>query len=155
MLLLLAFMCDASAATRRQCRNAMVVTEVQQLNFGNYVGTLAGNIIIATNGSRTSTGPVLAGGTVSAGIYQVSTTRSGCDGYSVRITYPGANGNRLTGAGSAMPFNTFVSNPPSGFSISPLANVPTTVNIGATLVSPAAQTAGPYTDTYRVRFTFQ
>ncbi len=153
MLLLLAFMCDASAATRAQCNNAMVVVEVQELNFGNYVGTTGGNIIVATNGARSSTGPVLvAGGTVSAGIYQVSSTIAGCDVYPVRIDYQGTNGNRLTGAGSAMPFGTFVSDPPSMFNISPLPNVATTVNIGATLVSPASQAAGLYTDNYRVRF---
>ena len=156
MLLLLAFMYDASAATRNQCRNAMVVVEVEALNFGSYVGSPGGTITVDTSGARSSTGPVLvSGGTVSAGIFQVSSTIAGCDVYPVSIRYTRTNQNSLTGAGTAMPFNTFVSNPASLFTISPLANVATTVNIGANLDSPNNQTAGLYTDIYIVRFDFQ
>ncbi len=151
-LLLLVFVIDATAATRRQCRQNMVLTEVQQLNFGNYEGATGGTITVDTNGVRTSSGPILAGGTVRAGIYEVSSTIAGCEVYPVRIRYRG--NPTLTGAGTAMPINTFTSNPPSLFTISPLANVPTTVYVGGNLDSGAAQTSGPYTGTYRVRFVF-
>lgn len=153
MLLLLVFVIDATAATRIQCRNNMVVTEVQQLNFGNYEGTIGGTITVDTNGARSSSGPILAGGTVRTGIYEVSTTIAGCDAYPVRIRYVG--NPTLTGTGTAMPINTFTSNPASMFTISPLANVPTSVYVGGNLDSGAAQTSGPYTGTYRVRFNFR
>ena len=130
----------------------MVLTEVQQLNFGNYEGTIGGTITVDTNGVRTSSGPILAGGTVRTGIYEVSATIAGCDVYPVRIRY---NNGTLTGTGDVMPINTFTSNPASLFTISPLANVPTTVYVGGNLDSGAAQAAGGYTGTYRVRFTFR
>ena len=148
MLLLFSVVFDATAATRNQCRQNMVATEVQELNFGNYVGTIGGTITVDTNGVRTSSAPILAGGTVSTGIYEVSSTIAGCDVYPVRIRF--FNGT-LTGTGTNMPINTFTSNPASLFTISPLANVPTTVYVGGNLDSGAAQAAGGY----RVRFVFR
>lgn len=157
MLLLLAFVYDAEAAqpppTLAQCNQAMVVGVGQPLNFGDYDGTTAGNIIIDTSGGRTTTGPILTGGTVQVGVYTVSSKRKGCDIYSVNITYLG--NPTLTGTGAAMPIITFESDPLSGFNISPNKNVPTTVNIGATLESPASQTEGPYIGTYQISFNFQ
>jgi hypothetical protein len=150
-LLLMVLFSDVSAATRQQCRRSMVVTEVQQLNFGNYEGTIVGTITVDTNGVRSSTGPVLAGGTVSSGVYEVSSTIDDCNVYPVVIRYMG--NPTLTGTGAPMSINTFTSNPASPFTISPLANVPTPVYIGGTLDSSAAQTEGAYTGTYRVRFT--
>lgn len=156
-LLLLAFVYDAEAAppppTLNQCNQGMVVVVGQPLNFGDYDGTTAGNIIIDTSGGRTTTGPILTGGTVQVGVYTVSSKKKGCDIYSVNITYLG--NPALTGTGTDMPITTFESDPLSGFNISPNKNVPTTVNIGATLESPAPQTEGPYTGTYQVSFNFQ
>lgn len=152
MLLLLAFMYDAAAATRNQCRTAMVVNEVQSLYFGDYDGTTGGTIIVGTDNSWNSPeGIILLRGTPHAGQYEVSSGIPGCGSYQVQITYQG--NPRLTGPGARMPYNNFVSDPASGFSISGQAI--TTVNIGATLVSPAAQTEGPYVGTYTVKFTFQ
>ena len=157
MLLLLVFVYDAEAAqpppTLAQCNQAMDVGVGQPLNFGDYDGTTAGNIIIGTSGGRTTTGPILTGGTVQVGVYTVSSKKKGCDIYSVNITYLG--NPTLTGTGAAMPIITFESDPLSGFNISPNKNVPTTVNIGATLESPASQTEGPYTGTYQISFNFQ
>lgn len=153
ILLLLVFTCDASAATRAQCRNNMVVNEVQSLNFGDYDGTIAGTITVGTNDSWSANGPILLGGTVQAGHYEVSSGILGCESYPVAITYIG--NPRLTGTGTNMPINTFTSAPASLFTISPLANVPTAVNIGGNLDSGAAQGAGAYTGVYRVKFTFQ
>lgn len=153
-LLLLAFVYDAGAApTLDQCNRGMLVVVGQPLSFGDYDGTTAGNIIIDTSGVRTTTGPILTGGTVQVGVYNVSTQKKGCDIYSVNITYLG--NPALTGTGTDMPIITFESDPPSGFNISPNKNVPTTVNIGATLESSASQTEGLYTGTYQISFNFQ
>ena len=156
-LLLLAFVYDAEAAqpppTLAQCNQGMLVVPVQPLNFGDYDGTAVGNIIIDTSGVRTTTGPILTGGTVQVGVYNVSTQKKGCDIYSVKITYLGTPA--LTGTGTDMPIVTFESDPLSGFKISPNKNDPTTVNIGATLQSPASQTEGPYTGTYQISFDFE
>jgi Domain of unknown function (DUF4402) len=146
---------DAEAAdpSRRQCNDTLIVTEAQQLMFGDFASDalLSGTITVTPGGARTTTGPFLAGGTVSAGVISVYSQLNGCDIYPVRIRY--RRNNPLSGAGLDMPINTF--DPPRDtlFTISPLANVPTTVNFGANLDVGAGQTEGPYTGTYRVRFS--
>lgn len=154
-ILVFMFICiDAQAASRRACRNALVVTEVTQLNFGDFVGAIAGKVTVATDGSRTSTGPILvSGGIVSPGVFSLYSTIDGCSAYPVRVRT--RNGN-LTGSGANMRVNGFVSDPVSEtFFLKPTANDPITVTVGADLSSGANQGTGPYMGTYRVRFNLR
>lgn len=54
-----------------------------------------------------------------------------------------------------MPIDIFTSSLPSLFYISPLANTPTTVNVGSNLNSSDNQTSGPYTGRYKIIFKFE
>jgi hypothetical protein len=136
---------------QNHCNQNLQIVEVSELSFGDYVANVGGGTItVDTNGNRTSIGPILAGGTVSQGVFNVYSTINGCDSYPVRIRYE-RNPN-LTGPGANMPFGSY--DPPRDtlITISPIANVPTVVNVGATLTSGSSQTQGGYTGTYRVRF---
>lgn len=154
MLLLMVSMSDANAASRQACNNAMILQELQELNFGDYDGTVGGDITVSTDGSRTSTGPNLAGGgTVSAGVFLITTGIAGCAAHSIKIQYTGKS--TISGAGSDMTLSNFQSDPQSQtFSVGNAAGDSVSVNIGADLASPANQTTGPYTGSYNAKFTF-
>jgi hypothetical protein len=122
---------------------------VSNLNFGDYEGAVAGTITVDTAGARTTTGPVLAGGTVSAAAYDVWTTRAGCEKRNIKVTVPGSA--ILTGP-VTMTANNFTSNPANKFKLTAPA-VPTRVTVGASLNSTAAQAGGSYTTTFAVDFS--
>lgn len=149
--LMLMMMTDAQAATRRNCNNSLVAVEVTPLDFGNFVGSIAGTVTVSTAGARSTTGPILVGGgSVSPGVFSLYTTISGCETYPVRVR--GFNGT-LSGTGPNMTVNNFDSDPVSeAFYLSPNANDPITVTVGADVSSATNQAAGVYTGTYRVRF---
>lgn len=137
---------------RNQCRNNMTAIKVQDISFGDYVGLTGGTITVTTAGTRTSTGPTLAGGTVAAAAFDVSNSLAGCDYYPIRIRLP--NSATLSGP-ATMTMNNFTNNPPSMFTLSPIPGVPTRVYVGADLVSNNNQTSGAYTTAtpFLVRFT--
>ena len=145
--------CDASLAakppTKAECNAALQAALVTSLNFGDYEGTVAGTITVDTAGNRTTTGPVLAGGTVSAAAYDVWTTLAGCEKFNITVTIPGTA--TLTGPAS-MTANNFTSNPPKKFKLTAPA-VPTRVSVGASLNSTAGQTGGLYATTFTVDFS--
>lgn len=145
---------DAQAASRRKCNRALVINEVTELNFGNFVGSVAGKVTISTSGARTTTGPILVGGgSVSPAVFSLHTTISGCGTYPVRVRF---NRGTLGGPGSNMRVNNFTSTPASEtFFLNPGANSPITVTVGADVSSAANQTNGIYTGTYRVRFNLR
>lgn len=145
---------DVEAASRRNCNRALVINEVTELNFGNFVGSLVGKVTVTTSGSRSSTGPVLVGGgTVSPAVYSLHTTIAGCERYRVRIRF---NNGNLGGPGANMRVNNFVSDPASlNLNLNPGANNPVFVTVGADVSSAASQQNGVYTGTYRVRFNLR
>jgi len=153
LLLTALLFCHATKAapppSKAACNAALQVALVTDLNFGDYEGTVAGTITVDTAGARTTTGPVLAGGTVSAAMYDVWTTLAGCERRMIRITLPGTI--TLTGPAS-MTANNFTSNPLRRFRLTAPA-VPTRVTVGASLNSAAGQTGGPYTTAFTVDFS--
>lgn len=153
-LMLLLVLTDAEAASRRNCNRNLVVNEVMPLDFGYFVGSIAGTVTVSPNGARSSTGPVLVGGgSVSPGVFELYTTISGCESYSVRVRF---NNGSLSGSGPNMSVRNMVSNPASQtFSLNPGSNNPITVTVGADLLSATSQAAGPYNGTYRVRFNLR
>ena len=137
---------------RNQCNNNLTAVMVQDLSFGDYEGLNAGSITVTTSGTRTSTGPLLAGGIVTAAAFDVANTLAGCDYYPVRIRLP----NNTTVSGPAtMTVNNFTNSPPSLFTLSPTPGVPTRVYVGADLLSTTNQAGGAYTTPtpFQVRFT--
>lgn len=145
--------CHATMAARppskAECNVALQAALVTNLNFGDYEGAVAGTITVDTAGARTTTGPLLAGGTVSAAAYDVWTTLDGCEKRNITVTVPGT----ATLAGPAsMAANNFTKNPPNKFKLIAPA-VPTRVTVGASLNSAAGQTDGPYTTAFTVDFS--
>ena len=145
--------CHASRAapppSKAECNAALQAALVTNLNFGDYEGAVAGTITVDTAGARTTTGPILAGGTVSAAAYDVWTTLAGCERRNITVTVPGTA--ILTGPAS-MTANNFTKNPANKFKLSAPA-VPTRVTVGASLNSTAGQTGGPYATAFTVDFS--
>ena len=75
--------CHATRAapppSKAACNAALQAALVTNLDFGDYEGAVAGTITVDTAGARTTTGPVLAGGIVSAAAYDVWNTLAGCE----------------------------------------------------------------------------
>lgn len=124
-------------------KNSLAAVTVQGLSFGDYEGTIGGTVTVTPTGARSTTGPVLAGGIVTAAAFDVSNIEPGCDIYPVQITLP-ATATLTTGA-VTMTADTFVSSPANQFMLSPIPGQPTRVYIGATLNSGVNQTGGAYT----------
>ena len=145
--------CHATMAAKppykSECNSALQAALVTSLNFGDYETAVAGTITVDTAGARTTTGPLLAGGTVSAAAYDVWTTLDGCEKRNITVTVPGTA--TLTGPAS-MTANNFTKNPPNKFKLTAPA-VPTRVTVGASLNSAAGQTSGPYTTAFTVDFS--
>ena len=136
---------------RNLCENSLTAVKVQDLSIGDYEGLTAGTITVSATGTRTSTGPVLAGGTVMAAAFDVSNTLSGCDYYPIRIRLPISA--ILSGA-ATMTANNFTNSPPSLFTLSATPGVPTRVYVGADLNSINNQAAGAYSTAapFQLRF---
>ena len=139
----------AKPPSKAECNAALQAALVTNLNFGDYEGAVAGTITVDTAGARTTTGPLLVGGSVSAAAYDVWTTLDGCEKRNITVTVPGTA--TLTGPAS-MTANNFTKNPPNKFKLTAPA-VPTRVTVGASLNSAAGQTSGPYTTAFTVDFS--
>ena len=141
----------ASAApppSKAACNTTLQAALVTNLNFGDFEGTVAGSVIVDTAGNRSTTGPVLAGGTVSEAAYDVWNNQAGCERRNIAVTVPAS----ITLAGTAtMIANNFTKNPAGKFKLT-APGVPTRVTVGATLNSAAAQATGGYTVPFNVQF---
>ena len=145
--------CHATRAapppSKAACNAALQAALVTNLDFGDYEGAVAGTITVDTAGARTTTGPLLAGGTVSAAAYDVWTTLAGCEKRNITVTVPGSV--TLTGP-ATMTANNFTKNPANKFKLT-APGVSTRVTVGATLNSAAAQATGGYTVPFSIQFT--
>ena len=133
-----------------QCnnKNSLSAVLVQDLSFGDFDGTVAGTIIVDTNGNIVSSPPPdHAGGNVLAAAFDVSNSRTGCDFYPVQIILPASA--VITGP-ATMNVGSFVSSPANQFTLSP--GQPTRVYVGATLTTGANQATGAYTGPFDVIF---
>ena len=139
----------AKPPSKAECNAALQAALVTSLNFGDYEGAVAGTITVDTAGARTTTGPMLAGGSVSAAAYDVWTTLDGCEKRNITVTVPGTA--TLNGPAS-LTANNFTKNPARKFKLTAPA-VPTRVTVGASLNSAAGQTSGPYTTAFTVDFS--
>lgn len=138
----------APPPSKAACNTALQAALVTNLNFGDFEGSVAGAITVDTVGGRTTTGPVLAGGIVSAAAYDVWTNLAGCEKRNITTTLPATI--TLTGPAS-MTANAFTSNPTNKFKLT-TPGVPTRVTVGATLNSAAGQAGGGYTMPFAVQF---
>jgi len=138
------------------CDNALVITQVNTLNFGLLAisPTVSGTVTIAPTitGTRTSGG---AGGVVllpggAPGAASFSTTTGGKDCTTIPlVTVSAVELTPLTNAANTMNINPYTTSPIGG------DNYLITFYVGGTLNVNANQAAGDYAGTYTLTITFQ
>lgn len=129
---------------KNDCQKKLLAVNVIDLEFGSFDGTTAGTITVTPSGSRSSTGPVLVGGTVNAAAFDVSNSMPNCDYWPVRVQIQGVPAD-LAGPGIAMPSDMYATLPAGPFILSATPGIPTRVNVGASLITGTTQTSGSYT----------
>ena len=143
-----AYAASASGDARATVIVPITITKNVELYFGRFTDNgSGGTVTIATDGTRSKTGTVIlstVSGTPTAGTFDVT----GDPNATYTITLPADSTVSLTGVGTAMPVNTFVSNPATTGTLS--AGGTQTINVGATLTVNGSQAAGSYTGTYPV-----
>ena len=139
----------APPPSKAACNATLQAALVNNLDFGDFEGTVAGAVTVDTAGARTTTGPVLAGGTVSAAAYDVWNNQPGCERRNIATIVPVTI--TLTGP-ATMTANNFTTNPAAKFKLT-APGVPTRVTVGATLNSAAGQVNGGYTVPFNVQFS--
>ena len=143
--------CPPNAAN---CDANLVITAIQDLQFGSMTAPVAGAVIVDTAGVRTATGGVVLIGTgaVSAASFSMATGLYNCTGRALVVVTAGPTAT-LTHASLAatMTVNSFTTNPAAGGAFDPA--VPLTV--GATLNVGALQAPGSYSGSYLLTVTFQ
>ena len=141
--------------------NATVLTPISitkdaDLNFGNFFGALAGSVKIApaSAGTRTLTtvtAPASSVGTVGAAKFTVR----GNVGTTYSVTLPADATVTLTGAGAAMPVNSFTSKLADGTTEEgTLSSNTEAFYVGAILTVNALQVAGAYTGNFAVSVAY-
>jgi hypothetical protein len=141
---------DSYAATASSNATATVITPIaisntQDLAFGSFSTTAAAQTVtISAAGARSSVGAIVVpSSTFSASSFNV--TGSGTLTYS--ITLPSNGTVTVTGPGTAMPVNTFTSNPSGTGALTAGAQ---TLTVGATLSTNSPQTVGAYSGSFNV-----
>jgi hypothetical protein len=118
------------------------ITRTAHMNFGNVaVTTVAGTVILAPAGTRTTTGGVTlptTGGTITAAAFTVN----GLAGYTYTVTLPTTDLTITDGNSHNMIVNAFTSTPAGTAGL--LTGGTQALTVGATLNVSAAQAAGTY-----------
>jgi hypothetical protein len=152
--LLMGFSFDAHATRRNICNSQMQAVEVQQMNFGDFAPAGGGTVTVTPVGARLASGVTLLGGTVNAGIINVSTPAFlDCYCYPLEITIRSTT--TLDSPTDSMPLSNIVTNPASETVTVPKDQA-LSVNVGADIAVAPAQTAGTYNTAtpYVIRFRF-
>ena len=135
------------------CDANLVITAVQNLQFGSLAAPLAGTVIVDTAGVRVATGGVVViGAGATAASFSMSTAPYTCTGRNLVIVTAGPTAT-LTHASlpATMTVDTFITNPvPGGVFDSAVPLL-----VGATLNVGTLQTSGSYSGTFLVTVTFQ
>jgi len=147
--LMIAFTVNAFAQVTTQTTTATAtivgplnLTKNVDLAFGKIAPGTGGSVTVATNGNRTTTGPLLMGGTVTAASFTVTG-----DAAAYSITF--STGNTIVNGGNTMAVGTFTEN-----AVKTLATGTENFQVGATLTVGAAQAVGPYTGTFTVTVAY-
>lgn len=136
------------------CQKTLVAVNKTDISFGNFDGSTSGNITVTAGGVRSTTGPVLLGGTVNPAAFDVSNPDPTCAYWPVRIQFQVLAilaGQRADM--TDMTSSTYRSLPKGPFSL--VGSNVQEVKIGATL-NTGAQTSGFYTSSatpFTVRFS--
>ena len=134
------------------CDANLVITAIQNLQFGSLAAPLAGTVIVDTTGVRVATGGVvLIGGGATAASFSMSTGAFTCTNRALVTVAAGptATLTHTTIPGNTMAVGTFTTSlVPGDIFASPLT-------VGATLNVGTLQASGSYSGTFLVTVTFQ
>ena len=136
------------------CDANLVMTAIQDLQFGSMTAPAAGAVIVDTAGIRIATGGVIlvGAGAVSAASFSMSTGLYSCTGRNLVVVTAGPTATLMhSSLAATMTVNSFTTNPAAGGAFD--SAVPLT--LGATLNVGALQAPGSYSGTYLVTVTFQ
>lgn len=131
----------------------VVLTNTRGLDFGRFVASSGGTVVMSATGVRSRTGGVVLLNSPTAGqaTFTVNKSKSGGN-RAVIITLP-ANGTvRLNSGANSMAVNTFVNNPAS---INSIPNGGTSLSVGATLTVAPNQPPGTYSGSFSLTVNFQ
>jgi hypothetical protein len=132
----------ASAETAATIITPIAINKTVDLNFGNIVANVAGNVTVAPNGSRSSTGPTLptaTPGTITAASFNVT----GLANATYAITIENATFDVTRDGGTeTMEVNTIVTSPSATGTLN--GTGAETITVGATLAVGLNQAAGLY-----------
>ena len=126
----------------------------QGLDFGRFVASGGGNVIVAPTGVRSRTGAVvlLNSPSVRQATFRVSRNGTGGGNKAVVISLPSNGATRLSSGANSMAVNNFVSSPAT------LPSIPaggTTLAIGATLTVAPQQVPGNYSGSFSLIVNYQ
>ena len=133
---------SATASASATVITPISISKTVDMNFGNVaVGSSLGTVVLATAGTRTSTGGVSLPATTGSPT-AASFTVTGQGNYTYAITLPSTALTITDGASHNMTVTTFTSNPGS---TGTLSSGTQTLLVGATLNVGASQATGAYT----------
>lgn len=126
------------------------LSATQSLQFGRFSAATGGTVAISPSGTRTAGGGVLlAGGSFAQAAFTVTGTAAA--NYSISLPTNGAVA--LTGPGTDMAINDFVSSPSTSGTLD--ASGQQTLYVGATLTVNGSQTNGSYSGSFDVIVNYQ
>ena len=138
--------------TPAECDAALVISAVQNLQFGTISAPSAGTVTVDTTGVRTATGGIilLSSGTVSPASFSMSTAPVNCNGRRL-IVVTVASPAILTDGTNNITLDTFTTSPIANDRFDPA--VP--LLVGGTIHVNTLQPPGTYTGNILVTVTFQ
>lgn len=126
------------------------ISATQSLQFGRFAAATGGTVAVSPDGTRTAGGgAILAGGSYA----QAAFTVTGISAANYSISLPTNGAVALTGPGTNMAINNFVSSPSTSGTLDALGKQ--TLNVGATLTVNANQTNGNYSGSFDVIVNYQ
>jgi hypothetical protein len=130
---------------------AIGLTANSSLGFGRIVATAtAGTVTVSPLGGRSSSGGVVLGSGFGKGAAAFTVSGQANAGYSIMLP----SSCTLSGGGSSMTVDTFLSNPLNGQNVDVGPGGTASLTVGATLHVGASQRAATYSGTYAVTVAY-
>ena len=141
-------------AARDAFAQQVVLTNARGLDFGRFVASSGGTVILSPTGLRSRTGGVVLLNSPTAGqaAFNLGKSSNGGNNKAIIISLPSNGATRLTSGANSMAVGNFVNTPSTLLSI---PNGGTTLSVGATLTVTPNQAPGSYSGTFSLIVNFQ
>jgi len=132
----------------------VTLSNTRGLDFGRFVASTGGTVVLAPTGLRSRTGGVVLLNSPSTGqaMFNVGKFSNGSGNKAVIITLPANGSTRLTSGTNNMTLTAFVTAPRT---IQTIPSTGTTLAVGATLNVAAKQAPGNYSGSFSVIVNYQ